>query len=93
MSLFAHPRRAMAFALALAAGTVSVVAPQAVAAPDGSNVVINEVYGGGGNSRSVFSHDFVELYNPTDADIDVTGWTLAQKSAAGNGATRSRCLA
>ncbi|WP_394282247.1 ExeM/NucH family extracellular endonuclease [Corynebacterium sp.] len=84
MSLFAHPRRAMAFAVALAAGTVSVVAPQAVAAPDGSNVVINEVYGGGGNSRSVFSHDFVELYNPTDADIDVTGWTLSQKSAAGN---------
>ncbi len=40
--------------------------------------------GGGGNSGSVYSHDFVELYNPTDAPIDVTGWTVHQKSAAGN---------
>lgn len=73
-----------AFAIALAAGTVSVVAPTASAAPDGSNVVINEVYGGGGNSGSVFSNDFVELYNPTDKDIDITGWVLDQQSKSGN---------
>ena len=73
-----------AFAIALAAGTVSVVAPTASAAPDGSNVVINEVYGGGGNSRSLYSNDFVELYNPTDNDIDVTGWFVDRYSAAGN---------
>ena len=52
------------FIVALAAGTVSVVAPTASAAPDGSNVVINEVYGGGGNSGAKYTHDFVELYNP-----------------------------
>ena len=73
-----------AFAIALAAGTVSVVAPTASAAPDGSNVVINEVYGGGGNSGAKFNKDFVELYNPTDQPIDVTGWTFEQRSTGDN---------
>ncbi|WP_311390064.1 ExeM/NucH family extracellular endonuclease, partial [Corynebacterium haemomassiliense] len=74
------PRKSLgaAFAIALAAGTVSVVAPTASAAPDGSNVVINEVYGGGGNKGATYTHDFVELYNPTDQDIDITGWTVDQ---------------
>ncbi|QYH19264.1 lamin tail domain-containing protein [Corynebacterium aquatimens] len=74
------------FIIALAAGTVSVV-PSAHAAPDGKNVVINEVYGGGGNSGAKYTHDFVELYNPTDQPIDVTGWTVTQrsKSDTGNG--------
>ncbi|MCG7254812.1 ExeM/NucH family extracellular endonuclease, partial [Corynebacterium hadale] len=71
-----------AFIVALAAGTITV--PTAHAATDGSNVVINEVYGGGGNSGAPLSNDFVELYNPTDKDIDLAGWTLAQQSAKGN---------
>ncbi|CAM3169149.1 ExeM/NucH family extracellular endonuclease [Corynebacterium gottingense] len=71
-----------AFIVALAAGTITV--PTAHAATDGSNVVINEVYGGGGNSGSTISNDFVELYNPTDKDIDITGWVLDQQSAEGN---------
>ena len=46
-------RRAISatFAIALAAGTITV--PTASATPEGDNVVINEVYGGGGNSKSV----------------------------------------
>ena len=87
----AAPRKGLgaAFAIALAAGTVSVVAPTASAAPDGSNVVINEVYGGGGNTGSVFSNDFVELYNPTGKDIDITGWVLDQQSAPGNSGSKT----
>ena len=72
------------FIVALAAGTVSVVAPTASAAPDGSNVVINEVYGGGGNKGAKFDKDFVELYNPTDQPIDVTGWKIEQRSTSDN---------
>ena len=80
------PRKGLsaAFAIALAAGTVSVVAPTASAAVDGSNVVINEVYGGGGNKGAAFDKDFVELYNPTDQPIDVTGWTIEQRSTGDN---------
>ena len=86
----AIPRKSLstAFAIALAAGTVSVVAPTASAAADGSNVVINEVYGGGGNNDSVFSNDFVELFNPTDKPIDVTGWEIQQFSTKGNKGAR-----
>ena len=82
----AAPRKGLgaAFAIALAAGTVSVVAPTASAAPDGSNVVINEVYGGGGNKGAAYNKDFVELYNPTSKPIDLTGWKMEQYSAKGN---------
>ena len=80
------PRKGLsaAFAIALAAGTVSVVAPTASAAVDGSNVVINEVYGGGGNKGAAYNKDFVELYNPTEQPINLTGWKLEQYSAKGN---------
>lgn len=71
-----------AVSIAIAAGTVSVIAPGASAAPDGSGIVINEVYGGGGNKSSVFNNDFVELYNPTNSPFDVTGWTIEQRSAS-----------
>lgn len=43
------------------------------------HVFINQVYGGGlvldsGNTAS--SHGFIELYNPTNQDIDLSGWSL-----------------
>ncbi|MDO5670572.1 MAG: lamin tail domain-containing protein [Corynebacterium sp.] len=80
-------RRVTGLAAAAAAGISLILIPSAHAAPDGSNVVINEVYGGGGNSGSHFTHDFVELYNPTDSDIDLSGWQIDQMSTAGNTGT------
>ncbi|OFL57844.1 nuclease [Corynebacterium sp. HMSC065D07] len=61
-----------------------IVAPQAGAAADGSNAVISEVYGGGGNKGAAFTKDFIELYNPTSADLDLTGWSVEYLSASGN---------
>lgn len=61
------------FAIALAAGAVTAVAPSAFANPDGTNVVINEVYSGGGAAGAKYNRDFVELYNPTKQPIDVSG--------------------
>ena len=72
-------------AIALAAGTVTVVAPSALANPQGTNVVINEVYGGGGNNNATLKNDFVELYNPTDQEIDISGWTILQRSKTNTG--------
>ncbi len=46
-----------------------------------THVVISEVYGGGGNSGSVYKNDFVELYNPTDAAISLAGWSIQYVSA------------
>lgn len=82
-----HKKTALrALVVAVAGATTASLSaiPTATAATDGTNVVINEVYGGGGNSGATHLNDFVELYNPTDEDIDVTGWVIDQQSAKGN---------
>ncbi|MBB3112195.1 2',3'-cyclic-nucleotide 2'-phosphodiesterase (5'-nucleotidase family)/predicted extracellular nuclease [Paenibacillus phyllosphaerae] len=53
------------------------------AAVDGSNIVISQVYGGGGNGGAPLKNDFIELYNPTNQDIDLTGWQIEYASATG----------
>lgn len=40
------------------------------------NVIITQVYGGGGNSGAIYKSDFVELYNTTNSDINISGWNL-----------------
>ncbi len=47
------------------------------------HVVISEVYGGGGNSGATYKNDFIELYNPTNAAISLTGWSVQYASATG----------
>lgn len=69
--------------LALTAGVVSV-APSALAAPSvTAPVVINEVYGGGGNAGAAFNRDFIELVNKTTAAVDLSTWSVQYASAAG----------
>jgi len=47
--------------------------------------VISQVYGGGGNLGATYTHDFIELFNPTDAPISLTGWSIQYASATGTG--------
>ncbi|MFX0537804.1 ExeM/NucH family extracellular endonuclease [Ornithinimicrobium sp. Y1847] len=69
---------------------VLAAAPLAQAA--GTPLVINEVYGGGGNSGATYTHDFVELFNGTDAAIDLSGYVVQYYSAAGNpGSAANTC--
>lgn len=49
-----------------------------------AKVIINQIYGGGGNKDATYKNDYVELYNPTNKDIDLTGWTLQYASKAGD---------
>jgi DNA/RNA endonuclease G (NUC1) len=51
--------------------------------PPLDHIVINQVYGGGGNTGATFHNDFVELYNPTTSDFDLGGWTIQYGSATG----------
>ena len=44
------------------------------------HVVISEIYGGGGNSGSYWKNDFIELYNPTNAEISLIGWSVQYAS-------------
>jgi hypothetical protein len=52
-------------------------------------VVINEIYGAGGNTGSVYNQDFVELYNNGTANVDISGFSL--QYAAATGITYSVC--
>ena len=54
--------------------------PQAHAAP-ASHIVMSEVKIGGPSGFS--TDEFVELYNPTDAPVDITGWQLVKRTASG----------
>lgn len=46
-------------------------------------VIISQAYGGGGNSGATLKSDFIELYNTSDEDIDLTGWVVFYASATG----------
>ncbi|MFZ1390327.1 MAG: lamin tail domain-containing protein, partial [Dokdonella sp.] len=39
-------------------------------------VVISQVYGGGGNSGSVYTNDFIELFNAGSAQQSLNGWAV-----------------
>ena len=43
------------------------------------HVIINQVYGGSDDGAA--SHSFIELYNQTSEDVDLTGWRLAYRSS------------
>jgi predicted extracellular nuclease len=58
-----------------------VTASGQAASPD---IVISQVYGGGGNAGATYTHDFIELYNRGSTPVDVTGWSV-QYAAATSG--------
>ena len=49
------------------------------------DMVISQVYGGGGNSSATYNQDFVELFNRSTATIDISGWSVQYASATGPG--------
>jgi predicted extracellular nuclease len=53
------------------------------AAQTPTHVVISQVYGGGGNSGSTYTNDFIELFNPTTTAQPLTGYSVQYASAAG----------
>src|SRR5881296_2197707 len=50
-----------------------------------SDVVISQVYGGGGNSGAAYQNDFIELFNRGAATVNVSGWALHYPSATRTG--------
>ena len=47
-----------------------------------SNVVVSQVFAGGGNAGASYTNDFVELFNRGAVAVDLTGWTIQYASAA-----------
>jgi hypothetical protein len=60
-------------------GTFVVVAPS----PCAGNVVISQIYGGGGNAGAQFTHDFVELHNAGKTVAALDGWSIQYASNTG----------
>jgi predicted extracellular nuclease len=64
------------------AGLLTVSGGAAYAAsPD---IVISQVYGGGGNTGAQYTNDFIELYNRSTSAVSVAGWTVQYASATGS---------
>jgi hypothetical protein len=54
-----------------------------VAISSQAQVVISQVYGGGGNSGAPFTNDFIELFNRGTVAQDLTGWSVQYASSSG----------
>jgi predicted extracellular nuclease len=58
-------------------------APTAQAVDITSNVIINEVYGGGGNTGAPYQNDFIELVNTGTTPVDLSTWSVQYASSSG----------
>ena len=70
------------FAVALSGLAVVTAAPAQAVSTD---LVISQVYGGGGNTGAPYTHDFVELYNRGASAVSLDGKSLQYASATGTG--------
>jgi hypothetical protein len=61
--------------LALALSLLPLRQVQAVS-PD---IVVSQVYGGGGNSGGVYTNDYIELFNRGTSTVSVAGWSVVRQ--------------
>ncbi|PIP30074.1 hypothetical protein COX26_00655, partial [Candidatus Jorgensenbacteria bacterium CG23_combo_of_CG06-09_8_20_14_all_54_14] len=59
---------------------LSVASSTEPVAPSGAHVLISEVMAGASGADA--GDEFIELYNPTDAAVDLSGWSLQYASGA-----------
>jgi uncharacterized protein len=71
---------------ALTAAALAATSSAASAAPS-SGLVVNEAYGGGGNSGATLKNDFIELANRGPAAADVGSWSVQYLSASPGAST------
>ncbi|WP_194897839.1 lamin tail domain-containing protein [Catenulispora pinisilvae] len=75
-------------AAAVSASTIAaLLALPAAQATVSNDVVVNEVYGGGGNSGATLKNDFIELRNDGTAPVSLASWSVQYISAAPGAAT------
>jgi predicted extracellular nuclease len=72
-----------AMATVMGLGLAGLQPPPAAAVSP--NVVISQVYGGGGNTGAQYQNDFIELYNRGAAAQSLNGWSVQYTSATGTG--------
>lgn len=73
-------RRIVLAGAAVSAALAFTTGPARATSPD---VVVDEVYGGGGNSGATLTNDYIELYNRGSAPVDLSTWSVQYASATG----------
>lgn len=68
------------FAILVAAASTGLPPAALAASP---NLVISEVYGGGGNAGAPFNNDFIEVFNRGSSPVSLSGSSVQYASAAG----------
>ena len=71
--------RAAPWRLTLMAGLLSSLGMPALAASD---IVISQVYGGGGNTGALYRNDFIELFNRGASPVNLSNWSVQYGAAA-----------
>jgi predicted extracellular nuclease len=83
MSIAAVAGRLRVLLLALAVALlVLFVRPVGAVSPD---LVVSQVYGGGGNAGAPYTNDFIEIFNRGASPASTAGWSLQYASATGTG--------
>ena len=54
-----------------------------------AQVVVSQVYGGGGNTGATLRSDFIELHNNGTTAVNLSGWSVQYASASGTSWTRT----
>lgn len=69
--------------LALLLATALALLAVPIASGASPDLVVSQVYGGGGNSGATYANDFVELFNRGSASVDLSGWSVQYATSAG----------
>ncbi|HUQ64253.1 MAG TPA: lamin tail domain-containing protein [Acidimicrobiales bacterium] len=73
-------RSALVAAVVFGAAPILLAAPAYAVSPD---IVVSQVFGGGGNAGAPFTNDYIELFNRGTRPVDVSGWSAQYASASG----------
>src|SRR5262249_52510979 len=74
------PRALPLLVLALVIAAGALAAPAAYAGS--TDLVVSQLFAGGGNAGAPFTNDFVELFNRGSTSVDVSTWTVQYTSAS-----------
>ncbi|WP_338845142.1 ExeM/NucH family extracellular endonuclease [Massilia sp. W12] len=69
--------------MTLLAASFAVLSAFATPGFAASDVVISQIYGGGGNTGATYKNDFIELFNRSASAVSLNGWSVQYASATG----------
>ena len=81
---------ALSIAIIVACASDGIVAPPMQVAPvtlssaANGQMVISQVYGGGGNTGATYKNDYIELYNAGSGTVNLATWSVQYTSATGS---------